>query len=69
VSEITELFFGDENFEMLCKESNLYYFQNQEKYDSSSKGLKLVDVSVAEMKKFFFCNKYSNGTSKKRQTT
>jgi hypothetical protein len=31
---------------MLCKETNLYYFQNQGKYDSSSKVLKWVDVSV-----------------------
>jgi hypothetical protein len=41
VSEIIELFFGDSFFEMLCKETNLYYFQNQGKYDSSSKWLKL----------------------------
>jgi hypothetical protein len=53
VSEIEELFFGDNFFEMLCKESSLYYLQNQGKYDSSSKGLKWVDVSVAEMKTFF----------------
>jgi hypothetical protein len=46
VSEITELFFRD-NFEMLSKETNLYYFQNLGKYDISSKGLKWVDVSVA----------------------
>jgi hypothetical protein len=39
-------FFGDNFFEMLCKENNLYYFQNQGKYDSSSKVLKWVDVSV-----------------------
>jgi hypothetical protein len=26
-------------FEVLCKETNLYYFQNQGKYASSSKGL------------------------------
>jgi hypothetical protein len=38
---------------MLSKETNLYYFQNQRKYDSSSKVLKFVDVSVAEMKKIF----------------
>jgi hypothetical protein len=31
---------------MLCKETNPYYFQNQGKYDSSSKMLKWVDVSV-----------------------
>jgi hypothetical protein len=35
----TGTFFGDNLFEMLCKETNLYYFQNQEKYASSSKGL------------------------------
>jgi hypothetical protein len=46
VSEITELFFRDNFFEMLCKETSLYYVQNQGKYDSSSKGLKWVDVSV-----------------------
>jgi hypothetical protein len=39
-------FFGDNFFEMLCKETNLYYFYNQGKYDSSSKVLKWVDVSV-----------------------
>jgi hypothetical protein len=53
VSEIIELFFRDNFFEMLCKETNLYYFQNQGNYDSSSKGLKWVHVNVAEMKKFF----------------
>jgi hypothetical protein len=46
VSEITELLFGDTFFEMLSKETNLYYFQNQGKYDSSSKGLKWVVFSV-----------------------
>jgi hypothetical protein len=44
---------SDSFFDMLCKGTNLYYFQNQGKYDSSSKGLKFVDVSVAEMKIFF----------------
>jgi predicted transcriptional regulator len=38
---------------MLPKATNLCYFQNEGKYYSSSKGLKWVDVSVAEMKKFF----------------
>jgi hypothetical protein len=46
VSEIIELFFGDNFFEILSKETNLYYFQNQGKYDSSSMGLKWVGVSV-----------------------
>jgi hypothetical protein len=53
VSEIIELFFGDNFFEMLSKETNLYYFQNEEKYNSNSKGLKWVDVVTAEMKQFF----------------
>jgi hypothetical protein len=39
-------FFGDKFFEILCKETNLYYFQNQGNYDSSSKILKWVGVSV-----------------------
>jgi hypothetical protein len=39
-------FFENNFFEMLCKETNMYYFQNQWKYDSSSKVLKWVDVSV-----------------------
>jgi hypothetical protein len=38
--------FRDSFFEMLCKETNLYYFENQGKYDNSSKVLKWVDVSV-----------------------
>jgi hypothetical protein len=40
-------FFGDNFFEMLRKEANLYYLQNQGKYDSSSKVLKWMHVSVA----------------------
>jgi hypothetical protein len=39
-------FFRDNFFEMLSKETNLYYFQNQGKYDSSSKVLKWVDVNA-----------------------
>jgi hypothetical protein len=45
VSDIIELFFGDNFFEMLTSETNKYYFQNQVKYDSSSTVLKW-DVSV-----------------------
>jgi hypothetical protein len=32
-------FFRDNFFEILCKETNLSYFQNEGKYASSSKGL------------------------------
>jgi hypothetical protein len=52
VSEIIELFFGDKFFETLSKETNLYYFQNQGRYDGSSKRLKWVGVRAAEMKVF-----------------
>jgi len=54
VSQITGLFIGDTFFDMLCEETNLYYLQNQEKYVPCSKGLKWSDVTVAEMKFFFF---------------
>ena len=53
VSEITELFFGNHCFQMLCEGTNLYNLQNQEKYSGTCKGLKWSDVNVAEMKKFF----------------
>jgi hypothetical protein len=49
VSEIIELFFGNNIFEMLCKETNRHYFQNQGKYASSSKKLKWVDKSYYDM--------------------
>jgi hypothetical protein len=41
VSEIIELFFKDNFFEMLSKETNLHCFQNQGEYDSSSKGVEM----------------------------
>jgi hypothetical protein len=53
VSDITDLCFGDIFFDFLCEETNLYYFQSCDKYDRNYKVLKWVDVTVAEMKKFF----------------
>jgi hypothetical protein len=44
VPKIIKLSFRD-NFEMLCKETNQYYFQNQGNYASSSTELKWVDKS------------------------
>jgi hypothetical protein len=46
VSEIIELFFRENFFKKLCSKANLYYFQNEGKYDSNSKWLKWVDASV-----------------------
>ena len=54
VSQVTGLFLGDTFFDMLCEEANLYYLQNQEKYVTCSEGLKWSNVTVAEMKYFFF---------------
>jgi hypothetical protein len=46
LSGIIELFFGDNLFKILCKETNRYYFQNEGKYDNIFKALKWVDISV-----------------------
>ncbi|PNF32593.1 hypothetical protein B7P43_G18449 [Cryptotermes secundus] len=51
VSEVAELFFGDSFFDMLCQETNRYYLQHCEAYDSTYKVLKCVDVTSAEMKR------------------
>jgi hypothetical protein len=53
VSDITDLFFGNIFFDFLCEETNLSYFQNRDKYDRNYKVLKWVDVTLAEIKKFF----------------
>jgi hypothetical protein len=52
MSDITEVFFGDSFFDMLCQETNRYYLQNCEKYDRNYEVLKWVDVNLPEMKKF-----------------
>lgn len=53
ISEIIELFCRD-NFFQMCEETNLYYYQNQQKYDKDSKRLKWSDVMVVDMIFFFF---------------
>jgi hypothetical protein len=67
VSDIVDLFFGGSFFDLLCQETNRYYLQNHEKYDRGYKALKWVDVTSAEMKKFFG-NNHSNGANQKRVT-
>lgn len=57
---------------MLCEETNLYFNQNQEKYASSSKGLKWSDVTVADLKKFLaiiilMYNRYMKGVDRADQ--
>jgi hypothetical protein len=54
VSDVTELLFWDSFFDLLFQETNRYYLQNREKYDRNYKALKWVDVTLLEMKKFFF---------------
>jgi hypothetical protein len=51
-------FLGDNFFEILCKETNLYYFQNQGKYASNSKGLNGW-VSVWQNLKKKKCNNFA----------
>jgi hypothetical protein len=53
VSYITDLFFGVIFFDFLCEETNVYCFENIDKYDRNYKVLKWVDITVAELKKFF----------------
>jgi len=53
VSQVTGLFLGDTFFDMLCEETNLYYLQNQEKYVTYSKGLKLSDVRKDKLKDYW----------------
>jgi hypothetical protein len=64
VSETVDLFFGDSFFDMLCQETNRYYVQNCENYDSNYKVLKWLDVTSAEIKKIF-CNNLSNGHTRR----
>lgn len=49
---ITEKFIGDEFFQMVADETNKYYSQNSDKYESIENS-KWVDVTVPEMKRWF----------------
>jgi hypothetical protein len=67
VSDVADLIFGGSFFDLLCQETNRYYLQNCEKYNRSYKVLKWVDVTSAEMNKFFG-NNHFNGANHKKVT-
>lgn len=52
ILEVVKLFFGEDLFEMMCKETNLYHMQNESKYKHSKKTRKWTNVTVKEMKVF-----------------
>lgn len=52
ISEVVELFLGDDFFQIMCDESNRYYSQNKDKYKLSPKSGKWSDITVPELKKF-----------------
>jgi hypothetical protein len=45
-------FLGNDFFEILVEQSNLYSAQNASKYKNSSKSLAWKDISITDMKKF-----------------
>jgi hypothetical protein len=53
VLDVVSLFVGEDFFEMMCVQSNLYHSQNKHKYKESSKTGKWSDINITEMKKFF----------------
>jgi hypothetical protein len=62
VKQIAELFFGDSFFDMVCQETNRYYFQHRQDYDRNYKVPKCgCHFSRNEN---FFCNYHSNGAHK-----
>ena len=52
VTDNVNLFFGNDFFEHLVRESNRYHYQVMEKYKIPSKAKKWTDITVPEMKKF-----------------
>ena len=52
VSEITELIFGNNFFELVPSQTNLYHQQNKKSYKNYDKTLKWTDVTNSDTKKF-----------------
>ncbi|CAK9829639.1 PiggyBac transposable element-derived protein 4 [Anthophora retusa] len=52
IKEIVEMFIGNDLFQLMVNESNIYYHQNKDKMCKGKKVSKRNDVSLAEMKKF-----------------
>lgn len=52
VSEVVNMFIGEDLFEMLCTESNLFYNQNKDKFKNHFKCSSFKTITVPEMKKF-----------------
>lgn len=52
IKEIVEMFIGNDLFQLMVNESNIYYHQNKDKMCKGKKMSKRNDVSLAEMKKF-----------------
>lgn len=50
ISDVVELFIGDDFIQHLCDQSNLYRYQNRTKLNDNT--LKFIDISSAQMRKF-----------------
>ncbi|XP_053990571.1 uncharacterized protein LOC128882827 [Hylaeus volcanicus] len=51
IKEVVELFIGNDLFELMINESNIYYLQNKDNVSETSKMSKWRDITLAEMKK------------------
>ncbi|XP_026469574.1 piggyBac transposable element-derived protein 4-like [Ctenocephalides felis] len=51
VSEVVQLFLGNDLFDYMAEESNRYHSQNIDRFKDSAKSLKWKDVSAVELKK------------------
>lgn len=52
IKEVVELFIGNDLFQLMINEFNIYYQQNKDKMSERKKMSKWRDITLAEMKKF-----------------